>query len=173
MQMDRLTIKAQEALQAALNLAHARRHAQVLPEHLLAVLLERRGGDRLAVLLGLVAETARAAVPRHGVFSSLSAWFISPGRGAALECRARIVHQGRSFAVVRVTPGTSDVVKPTATARYHVTLQPEGTLFTYQFEVRNPNRSHQPFVVRLGSGEHVQTVDTTASAMAQSDRSRI
>lgn len=70
----------------------------------------------------------------------------------------------RSFAVVRVTPGASDVVKPTATARYRVTLQPEGTLFTYQFEVRNPNRSHQPFVVRLGSGEHVQTVDTTASS---------
>lgn len=70
----------------------------------------------------------------------------------------------RSFAVVRVTPGASDVVKPSATARYRVTLQPEGTLFTYQFEVRNPNRSHQPFVVRLGSGEHVQTVDTTASS---------
>ena len=69
----------------------------------------------------------------------------------------------RNFAVVRVTPGASDVVKPSATARYRVTLQPEGTLFTYQFEVRNPNRSHQPFVVRLGSGEHVQTVDTSAS----------
>lgn len=70
----------------------------------------------------------------------------------------------RSFAVVRVTPGTSDVVKPSATARYRITLQPEGTLFTYQFEVRNPNRSHQPFVVRLSSGEHVQTVDTSASS---------
>jgi hypothetical protein len=70
----------------------------------------------------------------------------------------------RTFAIVRVTPGASDVVKPTATARYHITLQPEGTLFTYQFEVRNPNRSHQPFVVRLGSGEHVQTVDTSASS---------
>lgn len=70
----------------------------------------------------------------------------------------------RTFAIVRVTPGASDVVKPTATARYRVTLQPEGTLFTYQFEVRNPNRSHQPFVVRLGSGEHVQTVDTSASS---------
>jgi hypothetical protein len=69
----------------------------------------------------------------------------------------------RSFAVVRVTPGTSDIVKPSATARYHVLLQPEGTLFTYQFEVRNPNRSHQPFPVLLSSGEHVQTVDTPAS----------
>ncbi len=69
----------------------------------------------------------------------------------------------RSFAVVRVTPGSNDVIKPSATARYRVSLQPEGTLFTYQFEVRNPNRSHQPFVVRLGSGEHVQTIDSSAS----------
>jgi ATP-dependent Clp protease ATP-binding subunit ClpB len=36
---DRFTIKSQEALQAAISLAAARKHAQVLPEHLLAILL--------------------------------------------------------------------------------------------------------------------------------------
>jgi len=36
---DRFTIKSQEALQAAIALAAQRKHAQVLPEHLLAILL--------------------------------------------------------------------------------------------------------------------------------------
>jgi ATP-dependent Clp protease ATP-binding subunit ClpB len=36
---DRFTIKSQQALQAAIALAAARKHAQVVPEHLLAVLL--------------------------------------------------------------------------------------------------------------------------------------
>jgi ATP-dependent Clp protease ATP-binding subunit ClpB len=36
---DRFTIKSQEALQAAISLAAGRKHAQVLPEHLLAILL--------------------------------------------------------------------------------------------------------------------------------------
>ena len=40
MQADRLTIKSQEALQAAMQLAHERRNPQITPAHLLAVLLE-------------------------------------------------------------------------------------------------------------------------------------
>ena len=39
MNADRFTIKSQEALQAAIALAAARKHAQVAPEHLLHVLL--------------------------------------------------------------------------------------------------------------------------------------
>ncbi|HMJ35750.1 MAG TPA: ATP-dependent chaperone ClpB [Baekduia sp.] len=39
MNADRFTIKSQEALQAAIALAAQRKHAQVLPEHLLAILL--------------------------------------------------------------------------------------------------------------------------------------
>jgi ATP-dependent Clp protease ATP-binding subunit ClpB len=42
MQADRFTIKTQEALRAAIDLATTRKHAQVLPEHLLAVLLEQQ-----------------------------------------------------------------------------------------------------------------------------------
>lgn len=61
----------------------------------------RVGHVQGGILLGLAAATARAAVPRHTVFSSLAAWFISPGQGEALECTARVVHAGRSFAVVR------------------------------------------------------------------------
>ncbi len=44
MQADRFTIKTQEALQAALALAPARRHSQVTPAHLFAVLLEQDEG---------------------------------------------------------------------------------------------------------------------------------
>lgn len=69
----------------------------------------------------------------------------------------------RSFSVVRASGNNADVIKPTATARYRVTLEPEGTQFAYQLEVRNPNRSHQPFLVHLSSGELVQEVDTPAS----------
>ncbi|MGH2968919.1 MAG: ATP-dependent chaperone ClpB [Solirubrobacteraceae bacterium] len=44
MQLDRFTTKSQEALQAAGSLAASRRHTEVQPEHLLAVLLEQQAG---------------------------------------------------------------------------------------------------------------------------------
>jgi ATP-dependent Clp protease ATP-binding subunit ClpB len=64
MQADRFTIKSQEALRAAIDLAAGRRHAQVAPEHLLAVLLEQEGGLVVPVLrkLGVAVEPLRAEV---------------------------------------------------------------------------------------------------------------
>ena len=50
MQADRFTIKAQEAIAAAGQLAERRRNPQVTPEHLLAVLLEQDGGVVVPVL---------------------------------------------------------------------------------------------------------------------------
>src|SRR5215218_8422607 len=44
MQIDRFTTKSQEALQAAVGLAASKRHTEVQPEHLLAVLLEQTDG---------------------------------------------------------------------------------------------------------------------------------
>ena len=44
MQLDKLTHKAQEALQAADATARERRHARIAPEHLLLALWEQRGG---------------------------------------------------------------------------------------------------------------------------------
>jgi acyl-coenzyme A thioesterase PaaI-like protein len=72
----------------------------------------RVGHVQGGILFGLAAATACAAVPRHAMLSSVSAWFISPGEGDALRIRSRIVHGGRSFAVVRteVTSGTGDRV---------------------------------------------------------------
>jgi ATP-dependent Clp protease ATP-binding subunit ClpB len=47
---DRFTIKSQEALQAAQQLAGSRRNPQVAPVHLLLALLEQEGGIVVPVL---------------------------------------------------------------------------------------------------------------------------
>jgi ATP-dependent Clp protease ATP-binding subunit ClpB len=58
MQPDRFTIKSQEALQAAQELADARHNPQTMPEHLLAVLLEQDRGVVVPVLRKLGVEPA-------------------------------------------------------------------------------------------------------------------
>jgi len=64
MQPDRLTIKTQEALQAALALAPERRHSQVTPLHLLAAVLHQDGGIVAPLLgkIGACADALRGAV---------------------------------------------------------------------------------------------------------------
>jgi len=64
MHVDRFTIKTQEAMQAAISLAAVRRNAQVMPEHLLAVLLEQADGLVSPVLrkLGVTVDVLRADV---------------------------------------------------------------------------------------------------------------
>jgi ATP-dependent Clp protease ATP-binding subunit ClpB len=66
MQADRFTIKSQEAIAAAGQLAERRRNPQVTPEHLLAVLLEQDAGVVVPVLqkLGAAPEAIRAEVTR-------------------------------------------------------------------------------------------------------------
>jgi ATP-dependent Clp protease ATP-binding subunit ClpB len=58
MHLDRFTIKAQEALQAAQQLADERLNPQTTPEHLLAVLLEQEGGVVAPVLRKLGVDPA-------------------------------------------------------------------------------------------------------------------
>ena len=62
MQIDRFTIKSQEALKAALALAPEHRHSQVTPVHLLAALLGQEGGLVVPVLgkIGVSADALRA-----------------------------------------------------------------------------------------------------------------
>jgi len=64
MQLDRFTIKSQEALQAAQRLADQRRNPQTTPEHLLAVLLEQDAGVVVPVLrkLGVDPTAVRQAL---------------------------------------------------------------------------------------------------------------
>jgi acyl-coenzyme A thioesterase PaaI-like protein len=61
----------------------------------------RIGHAQGGILFGLAATSACAAAPSAMMLSNLSAWYISPGRGAALLVRSRVVHAGRTTAVVR------------------------------------------------------------------------
>ena len=58
MRLDRFTLKAQEAVQAAQNLAMDRNHQEVTTEHLLAALLEQREGIVIPILQRLGADVS-------------------------------------------------------------------------------------------------------------------
>ncbi len=64
MQMDRLTIKAQEAVQRATRLAEQYHHSEVSPEHLLLALVEQEEGVVRPLLnrLGVSPETVRSEI---------------------------------------------------------------------------------------------------------------
>jgi acyl-coenzyme A thioesterase PaaI-like protein len=68
----------------------------------------RVGHVQGGILFGLVCATAAAGVPRHPAISSVSMWFISPGHGKSLTVRSKIIHSGRSFAVVRTEIRNAD-----------------------------------------------------------------
>ncbi len=61
----------------------------------------RIGHVQGGILFGLAATNACAAVPTTMMLSNASVWYISPGRGAALVIRSRVLHTGRTTAVVR------------------------------------------------------------------------
>src|ERR1700754_4060902 len=71
MQPDKFTIKSQEALQAAQQLADERRNPQTMPEHLLAVLLEQDGGIVVPVLRKLGVDPAAVRQPLSAALDSL------------------------------------------------------------------------------------------------------
>ncbi|MCW2999574.1 MAG: clpB [Solirubrobacterales bacterium] len=71
MNADRFTIKSQEALAAATTLAEKRRHPQVTPEHLLAVLLQQDGGTVGPVLGKLGIDTAAIRAATDGALQAL------------------------------------------------------------------------------------------------------
>jgi ATP-dependent Clp protease ATP-binding subunit ClpB len=59
MRLDRFTLKAQEAVQAAQDLAAGRNQQEITPEHLLVVLLEQHEGVVIPILQRLGADVAR------------------------------------------------------------------------------------------------------------------
>ncbi len=71
MQPDRFTIKSQEAIQAAQQLADGRRNPQTTPEHLLAVLLEQDGGIVVPVLRKLGVDPASVRQSLSGALDAL------------------------------------------------------------------------------------------------------
>jgi ATP-dependent Clp protease ATP-binding subunit ClpB len=66
MKLDKLTVKAQEAIAAARDAAVSRNHAEVTPEHLLLVLLDQEGGvvPRILSKLGSDPRVVRTDVER-------------------------------------------------------------------------------------------------------------
>ena len=70
MRLDKLTIKAQEALQAAHELAGSRAHQELTPEHVLAALLDQPEGIAGAILRKLGVDPARV---RQSVAEALDA----------------------------------------------------------------------------------------------------
>src|SRR4051794_41291685 len=66
MRLDKLTIKAQEAVQAAHDLAEKRNHQEMTPEHLLLALLTQEQGVTGAILrkLGIDPEALTTSVER-------------------------------------------------------------------------------------------------------------
>lgn len=61
----------------------------------------RVGHVQGGILFGLAATNACAAAPPGMMLSNASAWYISPGCGASLTVRSRVVHTGRTICVVR------------------------------------------------------------------------
>ncbi|MCX8031789.1 MAG: ATP-dependent chaperone ClpB [Thermoleophilia bacterium] len=58
MQLDKFTLKAQEALAASQRLAQERHHAQIEPEHLAAALIDQEGGLTVPILQRIGADPA-------------------------------------------------------------------------------------------------------------------
>ena len=95
MKLDKLTVKAQEAISAARDTAMSMHHAEVRPEHLLVALLEQDGGvvPRILAKLGADARAVRADLGRG--FEKFAR-----ARGAALD-----IEVGRAFKDVWETAG--------------------------------------------------------------------
>ncbi len=64
MRMDRLTLKAQDAINSAQNIATAMNHVEIQPEHLLLALIDQEGGilDSIARKIGVSSHDLRAEV---------------------------------------------------------------------------------------------------------------
>jgi len=60
------------------------------------------------ILLGLAAATASSALPETWMLGAVTAAFISPGDGPALQARASVVHQGQRVSVIRTEVTRSD-----------------------------------------------------------------
>ena len=68
----------------------------------------RVGNVQGGILLGLAAVTASAALPDTWTPSAISAAFVSPGEGPALEAHASVVHHGQRMSVARTEVTRSD-----------------------------------------------------------------
>jgi acyl-coenzyme A thioesterase PaaI-like protein len=80
----------------------------------------RVGHVQGGISFGIAAACACAAVPATMMLSNVSAWYISPGHGKALNVKSRVVHAGRSIAVVRTEIKTATGERVLETVTHHI-----------------------------------------------------
>jgi acyl-coenzyme A thioesterase PaaI-like protein len=80
----------------------------------------RVGHVQGGISFGMAATCACAAVPQTMMLSNISAWYISPGHGKALTVKSRVVHAGRSIAVVRTEIKTAAGERVLETVTHHI-----------------------------------------------------
>lgn len=80
----------------------------------------RVGHVQGGILFGIAATNACAAAPEAMMLSNASVWYISPGRGASLSVRSRVVHTGRTIAVVRTEIKTDAGERVVEAVTHHV-----------------------------------------------------
>jgi len=80
----------------------------------------RVGHVQGGILFGIAAATACAAAPSAMMLSNVSAWYISPGRGKVLSVRSRVMHAGRTIAVVRTEIKTAGGERVLEAVTHHV-----------------------------------------------------
>ena len=152
MQPDRFTLKTQQAVQAAISLAHQRRNPQATPEHLLLALLDQEGGVVAPVLAKLGADANLIRTRLDSALAACRPW------GRAARPRAPPASSSRSCTPPRTRCGrsrTSTSPPSTSSSRWPRHRSPAGdalreagatkeALAQAVAEVRGPHRVTDP-----------------------------
>ena len=80
----------------------------------------RVGHVQGGISFAIAAACACAAVPATMMLSNVSAWYISPGHGKSLAVRSRVMHAGRTIAVVRTEIKTAGGQRVLEVVTHHV-----------------------------------------------------
>lgn len=80
----------------------------------------RVGHVQGGISFGMAAACACAALPATMMLSNVSAWYIRPGHGKSLSVKSRVVHAGRSIAVVRTEIKTATGERVLEAVTHHV-----------------------------------------------------
>jgi acyl-coenzyme A thioesterase PaaI-like protein len=80
----------------------------------------RVGHVQGGISFGVAAACACAALPATMMLSNVSAWYIGPGHGKSLSVKSRVVHAGRTIAVVRTEIKTSTGERVLETVTHHL-----------------------------------------------------
>ncbi len=80
----------------------------------------RVGHVQGGISLGIAATSACAAAPHSMMLGGISAWYIGPGHGSGLRVRSRVVHKGRTIAVVRTEVKNANGERVLEVVTHHV-----------------------------------------------------